>query len=152
MPPRIRWQLHLRDPRLWLAFVSTWSSYLLTLSLVGTVAAKLVQLEGIEGVGQDAFLRLMVCAPDVAVLSGLGALLSAGEVLPAQRGLVLLKWAAPGLAFAVFVFTGLNVAYMSVTGDQLTASIIAMGSHRLHDAYGILLEELRRHQLEIGAA
>jgi len=52
----------------------------------------------------------------------------------------------------VAVFALLNGAYLSVTGDQLTAGIVAMGWQRLHDAYGILLEELRRHQLEIGAA
>lgn len=152
MVSRSRWYLQVRDPRCWLALVSTSSSYLLTVSLIGTLAAKLVQLEAIDGAEREVLPRLTVCAPDVAVLTGLAALLSAGEFLGVQRGLNLIKWSARSLAFLVFVFAGFNAAYMSVTGDQLTASIIVMGWHRLHDAYGILLEELRQHQLEIGAA
>jgi lipoteichoic acid synthase len=153
MPPQARRHLQsLVDARSWLALVATPSSFLLAVSLIGTLAAKLTQLTGIEGAHLDLFTRLSVCAPDAALLGGLGALLSAGEKLATDRALVLLRWAIRTLALGVFVFASFNVAYMSVTGDQLTASIIAMGWQRLHDAYGILIEELRRHQLQLGAA
>jgi arylsulfatase A-like enzyme len=152
MPPDWRRPLAgLLDRRPWLLLAATPSSYLLALALIGTLAVKLVALASLSGHG-GGLPVLDVIAPDATVLGALAVLLFAGERLSIARGMSVLKWATRALALAVAVFALLNGAYLGVTGDQLTAGIVAMGWQRLHDAYGILLEELRRHQIAIGAA
>jgi arylsulfatase A-like enzyme len=151
MSSRLRRQIEgLRDHRPWLLLLCTPSSYLLASALVVTLAVKLVALQSLEGQG-GLLPVLTVIAPDAALLAGLSALMLAGERLAAAKRMRLLTWLIRTLSFAGLVFAALNGAYLGVTGDQLTAGIVAMGWERLHDAYGILLEELRRHWLALGA-
>jgi lipoteichoic acid synthase len=155
------WRLHLKrvfdgrtrraafDGRTWLALCAAPSSYLVAIALLGTLAVKLIVLPSISGAGGNPWAGLMVCLPDATLLGGVGALLVAGERVALAKPMKLLLWLIRGLTLFIAVFALFNGAYLAVTGDQLTASIIAMGWERLHDASGILAEELRRHRLVI---
>jgi hypothetical protein len=150
---RPAWRLHstrLFDRRTWLALCAAPSSWLVATALIGTLAVKLLVLPSIGGASGNPWALLNVCLPDVTLLGGVGALLVAGERVARERPMKLLLWLIRALTVFVAVFALFNGAYLAVTGDQLTASIIAMGWERLHDASGILLEELRRHRAAIG--
>ena len=134
---------------MWLALCAAPSGYLVAIALLGTLAVKLLGLPAIAGARGDAWSKLIVSVPDATLLGGMGALLVAGEGVARKAASRPLLAIISGFAIFIFVFALFNGAYLAVTGDQLTASIIAMGWERLHDASGILLEELRHHRLTI---
>jgi lipoteichoic acid synthase len=131
--------------------LATPGCYLMLASLAGTLAVKTVALGVISEVHgwRDASA---VMAPDCTFFGGLAALFFFADQLAKKRLAPALSWLVSGLAAIVAVLSALNAAYLSVAGEQLTASALVMGLQRVDDAWGILLEELRLHAIALALA
>ncbi|HUS31600.1 MAG TPA: sulfatase-like hydrolase/transferase [Kofleriaceae bacterium] len=112
----------------WLALVASPSSYLLFIAIVVTMAAKAHVVRGLEEISFWPGSWIAASAPDVAVFTGLAAVMSFVEARwrPA-------RWLTPPIAFFVMLLAICSAAQLWITGEQLTAQVMVLGLERFGD-------------------
>jgi lipoteichoic acid synthase len=129
----VRWNRLKPSRWAWPRLFVTPSSYLLVLSLIATMVAKLVVIAGLDGVSVWPLRWLTASSVDVALFLGLAAVLALGEHV--SRRLVFIT--VP-IAVVVTVIAIINAGYLAMTGQQITWQILAVGLDRFDDVRGIV--------------
>lgn len=130
---RLRWGALLPDRRCWPRLLVAPSSYLLVVSLVATMAAKLQLVHGLEDLDFWFGRWLKACAADIAFFLGIAAVFAIGEHVHRRLAFVTVP-----LAVLVAAVALLNAAYLAISGEQLSWSVVTLGLERFGDVRSII--------------
>ena len=130
---RLRWGALVPGRWSWVHVLATPTSYLLLLSAVATMAAKLPVVRGLHGIGFWPARWLGACAKDIAFFLGLAALLALGEHVRRR-----MLFATLPLALIVTAVAIINASYLTIAGEQLTWPVLMLGLMRFGDVQGIV--------------
>jgi arylsulfatase A-like enzyme len=129
----LRWRAFVPTRWAWPRLLATPSSYLLVVSLVATIGAKLLVIRGLAAIGFWPLRWVTACAIDTAFFLGLAAVLALGEHV--SRRLVVVTTT---IALVVAALAFINAGYLAMTGQQITWQILLVGFGRFSDVSDIL--------------
>ncbi len=129
---RLRWGALIPDRWSWPRLLVAPSSFLLVLSLIATLIGKLREIRHIPDLGFWPSRWLAASAADVVVFLGLAAAFALAERATKRMAFVTIP-----LALAVTVLAMINVVYLSISGEQLSAQVLTLGVERAGDVFGM---------------
>lgn len=117
----------------WLWLFAAPASYLLVVSLIVTMAAKLPVVRGLDDIGSWPGRWLATCLVDVAFFLGVTAVFSLVE-----RRWDRMRFATIPLALVIAVLAIVNAGYLSNSGNQLSWPVLELGIARFGDVQRIV--------------
>lgn len=131
----------------WLRLFSTASSYVLVLALVVTVGAKAHVLRSMKEPSFWPARLVAAAAPDIAAFLGLAALCALAE-----RTWRRSRFVTAPLALATALLAALSAVQLWITGEQLSAQVLALALERFSDLRAIARASFQISPLAIAAA
>jgi len=131
----IRWRELVPRRSSWLCMLGWPSSYLMVMSLLATLMAKLLIIRQIDGIGPTPWVLVATIPLDLFFYFGLATLFALFERRSRSRVAVTLLIAIPATLVAA-----INAYYLHVTGEQLTWEAVKLGLDRWEDTWTIFAE------------
>ncbi|HEY5924804.1 MAG TPA: sulfatase-like hydrolase/transferase, partial [Kofleriaceae bacterium] len=141
-----KWRAFVPARGAWWRLVAAASSYVLLVALALTMIAKLRVVRGADGVDFWLGRWLAVCAADVVWFCTLAAACAFAERYSRLVQLITIP-----VAVIVATCALINAGYLSISGEQLSPAVIALGVERINDVGRILDATLFARPLPVAA-